>query len=246
MSDYKYGLVSISFREHNPKDILCAMQKARLYYIEWGSDVHCPPEKAADIAALQTQYGVSCCSYGTYFRLGITPIEELPTYITAAKTLGTDVLRLWCGNKNACEYTTAEKTILFNACKAAAKIAEKNDVYLCMECHANTYTSTKEAAFELMRAVNSFYFRMYWQPNQHISNKENLEYARLLSPYTVHLHVFNWKMDKKYPLCKAKEIWKAYLSCFEKEKTLLLEFMPDGKLESLSQEARSLKEIGNE
>ena len=92
---YRSGLVSISFRGHSPAEILEAAARAGLSCIEWGSDVHAPcgdVENLEKIVKLQEKYGISCCSYGTYFRLGVTPIAELPAYIQAAKTLGTNIL----------------------------------------------------------------------------------------------------------------------------------------------------------
>lgn len=240
---FNFGLCSISFRKHTPEEILTAMKAAELSVIEWGSDLHCPPERAEEISKLQQQYDITCCSYGTYFRLGVTPICELEKHIKAAKTLGTDVLRLWCGDKNSENYSEAEKLELFTACKAAAKIAEAEAVTLCMECHNNTYTNTKESALELMQAIGSKHFQMYWQPNQLKSEEENTAYAKLLSPYTRNIHVFNWKGKEKYPLADAKDIWKKYLSCFNGRRNLLLEFMPDNKIESLINEATALKEI---
>jgi len=237
------GLCSISFRKNSPEEILSAMKEAGLSVIEWGSDVHCPPERAGEISILQNQYGIKCCSYGTYFRIGVTPIEELNKYIVAAKTLGTDVLRLWCGDKNSEDHTESEKRELFTVCKTAMEIAEAKGVTLCMECHNNTYTNSKESALELMQAVNSPHFRMYWQPNQLRSEEENILYAKLLSQYTVNIHVFNWNKKEKYPLRSAKDIWKNYLSCFDKGENLLLEFMPDNRIESLKTEAEALKEI---
>ena len=239
----KLGLVSVSFRNESPEKILQAMQACGLSCIEWGSDVHCPPESATDIAALQKKYGIRCCAYGTYFRLGVTPTEELPGYIAAAKELGTNILRLWCGNKNSEDYTEKEKAELLRLCAEASAVAEESGVILCMECHNNTYTNAKEAALELMQAVDSKAFRMYWQPNQYRTEQENMAYARLLAPYTVHLHVFNWQGKEKYPLGEATEIWRNYLACFAGEHALLLEFMPDGKLETLATEAAALKEI---
>ena len=238
-----FGLCSVSFRKHTPEEILRAMKAADLSVIEWGSDVHCPPDKAEEIFELQKQYGIKCCSYGTYFRLGVTPIEELAAYIRAVKMLGTDVLRLWCGDKNSEDYAESGKRELFTVCKEAAEIAEAEDVTLCMECHNNTYTNAKESALELMRAVDSEHFRMYWQPNQHKSEEENVLYAKLLSPYTKNIHVFNWKDKEKYPLRDAKDVWKSYLSCFDDNINLLLEFMPDNKIESLKNEAAALREI---
>ena len=70
---FQAGLVSVSFRDHSPEEILFAMQQARLTCIEWGSDVHapCADGKALDkLVSLQKKYGITCCSYGTYFRLG--------------------------------------------------------------------------------------------------------------------------------------------------------------------------------
>lgn len=240
---HKLGLVSVSFRDHSPQQILEAMEDCGLAYIEWGSDIHAPVERAEQIAALQRQYGITCCSYGTYFRLGTTPIAELEGYIRAAKCLGTTILRLWCGIKNSGDYTPQEKETLFVQCRAAARMAEEAQVTLCMECHNNTFTDRKEAALELMQAVASPHFRMYWQPSQLRTEQENLAYARLLAPYTLHLHVFNWKGKEKYPLLDAGETWREYLACFEGTHTLLLEFMPDGRLETLKQEAAALKEI---
>lgn len=246
---YELGLVSISFRKNSPEEILQAMQEAGLTCIEWGSDVHAPQNDEAQlrkVAALQKRYGITCCAYGTYFHLGETPMEELSAYIAAAKILGTDILRLWCGTKNSEEYTPEEEEQLYKLCREAAKVAEEAGVVLCMECHMNTYTNRKEAAMGLMLWVNSEAFRMYWQPHQYRTVEENVAYARLISPYAEHLHVFNWKEKEKFPLAAGKEFWQKYLACFSKDKHLLLEFMPDGKLESLYTEAAALRQIVGE
>lgn len=243
---YKLGLVSISFRELSPKEIIKSVKAAGLTCIEWGSDVHAPKDNIAvlnEIVELQGQYGIECCSYGTYFRLGVTPIEELEDYINAAKILGTDILRLWCGDKDSQEYTKAEKEKLFDECKKAAKIAEKHGVKLCMECHNWTYTNTLQAALELISEVDSQSFRMYWQPNQFRSLEENLCYAEHIGEYTEHIHVFNWSGKEKYPLKDAIEIWQNYLDKFAGDRVLLLEFMPDNRIESLKAEAEALCEI---
>ncbi len=240
------GLVSISFRNLSPERILEETKKAGLSFVEWGSDVHAPCEntdRLTEIVRLQEEYGISCCSYGTYFRLGVNNTEELQKYIDAAKILGTDILRLWCGNKASAEYSSEEESFLFKECKKAAVIAEKNGVTLCMECHNGTYTDSKDTAIKLMKTVDSPSFRMYWQPNQFTSKEENMKYARLLSSFTKVIHVFNWTSDRRYPLSEAVTLWKEYLSYFNKNQTLLLEFMPDDDINSLKTEADSLREI---
>lgn len=243
---HQLGLVSVSFRKHTPEQILQAMQQAGLGFIEWGSDVHAPcqdGQRLQELVALQNRYGIRCCSYGTYFRLGTDSVEELPQYIQAAAVLGTKILRLWCGSKNSQDYTPQERDALFAQCVAAARIAEAHDVVFCMECHNNTYTNCKEGALELMQAVDSPHFRMYWQPNQYRSVEENMTSARLLAPYTVNLHVFNWEADKQFPLAEAVPVWRAYVENFPGTHALLLEFMPDGRIESLQTEAASLKQL---
>lgn len=240
------GLVSISFRPLTVEQLAAVTAEAGLSCIEWGSDVHAPYDDTArlqEIVALQQRYGLTCCSYGTYFRFGKDDVAQLPGYIHAAKTLGTNILRLWCGEKNPDEYLPEEKEKLFADCKAAATIAEGEGVILCLECHNWTYTQTKEGALELMEYVNSPAFRMYWQPNQFRTIEENIAYATLLAPYTTHIHVFQWKGKEKFPLSDGVEEWRRYLKCFEGEHALLLEFMPDNEVATLPQEAATLRKI---
>ncbi len=249
MKRYRFGLASVSFRKNTPEEILRAVRAAGLSCIEWGSDVHAPcadREGLARLARLQEACGVRCSSYGTYFRLGSSPLAELDGYIDAAKLLGTDVLRLWCGEKNPEAYTAGEKEALFSACRAAEKTARARGVRLCLECHGGSWTHTKEAALELMEALQSDRFGMYWQPDPFRTVAENKAYAALLAPYTAHIHVFNWEGKTHRPLAAAASAWREYLGCFSGERTLLLEFMPDDKIESLPTEAEALRRIAED
>lgn len=240
------GLVSISFREFTVEQIMQAVKNAGLTCVEWGSDVHAPcndAEKLAEIVKLQQQYGLQCSSYGTYFRLGCDDIAQLPDYIRAAKVLGTNILRLWCGKKDPDSILPEEKEKLFADCKTAAAMAENENIILCLECHNNTYTQTKEGALELMQHVGSPAFRMYWQPNQFRTFEENIEYIRLMKDYTTHIHVFQWKGKDRFPLSDGIEEWQGYLTAFSGDHTLLLEFMPDDRIETLPREAEAMKQI---
>ena len=117
---------------------------------------------------------------------------------------------------------------------------------LCLECHKNSYTETKEGALDVMQAVDSPAFRMYWQPNQWRTIGENVEYARLLKNYITHIHVFQWKEKQRFPLREGIEEWKRYLAELPGEHILLLEFMPDDDVASLPEEARVLRELKGE
>ena len=122
-------------------------------------------------------------------------------------------------------------------------MAEKEGVQLCLECHHKTYTQTVEGALEVLRAVNSPAFRMYWQPNQFRTPEENLDYLEQVKDYITHIHVFQWKGKERFPLETGLEEWKTYLRELTGEHTLLLEFMPDDALCSLNREAAALRKL---
>ena len=243
---YNLGLVSVSFRKNTPREILEAVKSAGLSCIEWGSDVHAPchdTERLYELVELQKEYGVVCSSYGTYFRFCETPIEELKHYISAAKILGTDILRLWCGTKSGEALSDQERKTLIAQCKEAARMAEKAGVTLCMECHKGTFTERLEDTIELMRETNSEHFRMYWQPFQWQSEEENLRSAEAIAPYARHIHVFQWKEKLRFSLNEGVEEWRGYLDKFTTPRTLLLEFMPDDSIATLPAEADALRKI---
>lgn len=246
LASYKAGLVSISFRKHSPEEILSEMKKAGLGYIEWGSDVHAPvgePGRVAEVVRLQREAGITCCSYGTYFRLGENDPEEIRDYIAVAKQLGTDVLRLWAGRKSHLNVTEEERERLFADTKRVVAIAEELGAVICLECHRNTYTEHLAGTLELLDAIPSESFRMYWQPNPDVSFEENLTYLRAVSSRLAHLHVFYWSAKEHLPLSGGVAEWHRYLADLTGEHGALLEFMPDNLLSSLSTEASALFEI---
>ena len=244
--NYSLGLVSVSFRKHSPREIVEAAAAAGLSCIEWGSDVHAPcldRERLLEIVALQEEFGLRCSSYGTYFRLGQTPLSELPDYIAAAKLLGTNILRLWCGTKSGAEFSDEEREAFFDECRRAAAIAREENVILCMECHVKTFTQRLEDTLALMVAVDDPHFRMYWQPFQWQTPEENLVYAEALAPLSYHIHVFQWKDRLRFPLADGIAEWQGYLEKFPTPRTLLLEFMPDDLITTLPAEAEALRAI---
>ncbi len=243
---FSAGLVSVSFRRHSPREILEAMKMAGLSCVEWGSDVHAPcrdSERLEELAELQREMGIICSSYGTYFRLGEAPVEELEAYAAAAKRLGTSVLRLWCGSKSGATLAREARQALVADCLRAAELAEKQGVTLCMECHKGTFTEDPKDAVWLMEEIDSPRFRMYWQPFQWQDAEQNLRNAEMIAPYCKNIHVFHWKGAQKLPLAEAAEEWRSYLQCFSGTQTLLLEFMPGDKIEELAAEAEALRKI---
>lgn len=236
----RYGLVSVSFRALSPEVILREMKRAGLSFIEWGSDVHAPKDdkvKLREISEMQKEYGVSTSSYGSYFRLGESDVGELEGYLSAAKMLSADTLRIWSSNN---------KTRIFEDASRAVKLAEEYGVVIALECHLGTFTERVEDNLALIKFINSESLKTYWQPFQTRTFEENLSYAERVSDFTRVIHVFNWKSDKRFPLIEGKDEWKAYLEKFKGERTLLLEFMPSDKIEELVREAEALRKISEE
>ncbi len=246
MKNYNLGICSVSFRQCSPEEVVKLVADAGLNCIEWGSDVHAPfddEERIMEIAKLQEKYNIKCSSYGTYFHLLSDSLDLLPKYIKAAKNLGTSVLRLWCGEKGSSKFTEDEKEYLVAECKKAAQIAKENGVVLCMEYHPGSFTDTAESALWLIEKVDSPHFKMYWQGNVKGDEELALNGAKLLSPHTVNIHVAHWVDSKLLPLENGISAWTKYLKEFTDGKSLLLEFIHDGKPESLPGEAKSLKAI---
>lgn len=246
---FKTGVVSVSFRQLSVDEVISHTKEAGLSAIEWGSDVHAPYtdiERINYIAKAQKEAGLYCSSYGTYFKLGEHPVEELYGYIEAAKILGTNILRLWCGKKNYADMTAEEREFIISESKKAAKIAEEKGAVLCMECHNKSFTNKLDGALDLMKSVNSPAFRMFWQPSSRLSYEENVEYAKEIAPYTYNVHVFYSKDGVARPLAEGVSDWREYLSYLDGNQHLLLEFMPDRRVESLATEAKTLNEIAAE
>ena len=246
---FKTGVVSVSFRQLSVDEVISYTKEAGLSAIEWGSDVHAPytdMERINYIAKAQKEAGLYCSSYGTYFKLGEHPVEELCGYIEAAKVLGTNILRLWCGSKNHADMTAEERAHIISESKKSAKIAEEKGAIICMECHNRSFTNTLAGALDLMESVNSPAFRMFWQPSTRASYEENVEYAKKIAPYTYNVHVFYYKDGVPHPLAEGVSDWREYLSCFDGNQHLLLEFMPDKRPESLATEASTLNAIATE
>ena len=59
------------------------------------------------------------------------------------------------------------------------------------------------------------------------------------------MHVFQWKNENKFSLCDGVAEWRKYLQKLPAPRILLLEFMPDNRIESLNTEADALKKIAD-
>ncbi len=255
---WKTGVCSISFRKYSIQEIIDAAAAAGLDGIEWGSDVHVPAGDTAAAEAVRAATeaaGLECLSYGGYYRLGSSTPQEFDALLACAVVLGVRDVRIWGGGKNAEELTAEEWDALVAEAKNCAAKAEKNGLVLSLECHNWSLTNHWTAAKRFMEQVNSPALRMYWQPNQRMDEIYDLESLRQLVGVTTNVHVFSWKYNPdfpqnsendKLPLAAHNEEWEKRLTLLEdglrrdEDHALILEFMPDDRIETLVEEARVL------
>ncbi len=242
---FEPGLVSVSFRQHTPAEILEAAARAGLRCIEWGGDVHLPPgnRPAAEQLRLQTaDAGLRVSSYGLYFRIGVDPVSAFLPVLETAEALRAPIVRVWAYDRPLSG--TDERTLDRLAAEAAqiADLAKARGIRVGLECHGGTLTETYPDALRFLQMAGEN-LAMYWQPNQARDFAYNLAAAKALAPFTLCLHVFQWDAAHRYPLAEGRAVWTEYLQSFSPSGgtlPLLLEFMPDDRLESLEKEAAAL------
>ena len=67
------GLVSITYRQCSPEQIIALCRDNNLSAVEWGGDVHVPHgdlETAVKVAGMTRAAGLCMPSYGTYYKAG--------------------------------------------------------------------------------------------------------------------------------------------------------------------------------
>ena len=247
---FNSGVVSVSFRPNSIDEIIKAANGANLSLVEWGSDVHAPAGDvtlAEKIKADSEKSGIKTPTYGSYFRVGVTPNAEFPKYLESAKALGASVIRIWAYKSvKATEGEEWEKVVA--AAKEICKMAEPYGIKVCLECHNGSITEDYKTALAFLKAVDHELFGMYWQPNQLKSLEYNIDAAKALAPYVEALHVFHFINNEKAPLSEGLSDWRKYLSIIKEalgEKCIpaYLEFMPDDKIETLSREGATLNAL---
>ena len=247
---FNSGVVSVSFRPNSVEEIINAAKNAKLSLIEWGSDVHAAAGDVALGEKIKTESeasGIKTPSYGSYFRVGVTPNEEFPKYLESAKALGSSVIRIWAYKSvKATEGEEWDKVVA--DAKEITKMAEPYGIRVCLECHNGSITEDYNTALAFLKAVNHELFGMYWQPNQLKSLEYNIDAAKALAPYVSCLHVFHFIDNVKAPLSEGLSDWRKYLAIIKEAKAsenipAYLEFMPDDKIETLAREAKTLNEL---
>lgn len=246
------GLVSISFREKSCNEIIDLAKKAGLGFIEWGSDVHCPVndiENAKLIGEKSREAGINTYCYGSYFRVGITPVSEFESYCLTAKALGAKCIRVWAYNKQSFLCDDIEEERVIKEAQQVFAIAKRYDLFVNFEYHRGCLTERIDGALKLFSKLDNEVLRIHWQPNPEITVEENLKELDALPRVDI-VHVFAWTFENgenvRHPLYNHHLTWREYIShATGKNKDCIfeLEFFRDNSVNQMLDDAQTLLEI---
>jgi len=251
----KPGLVSITFRQLPPHEVVKAAARAGLEGIEWGGDVHVVHGDlgAAEQAARMTrEAGLTVSSYGSYYRLGEEEqAVDFRAVLDTALALEAPILRVWPGRRASADADDAYRARVAEDGRRAAGLASAAGVTLATEWHANSLTDSAESAVRLFRDVNHENFRTYWQARNNASVEACLADMEAALPRLVGVHVFQWAGpgNERRPLAECRAAWTAYLrraAPAADQRFAMLEFTRDNAPAHMIEDAAVLRDILDE
>ncbi|KJQ55699.1 sugar phosphate isomerase/epimerase family protein [Microbacterium sp. SA39] len=247
MTSIRAGLCSVTFREFAPERIVELAADAGLEVIEWGGDLHVPPgdvDRAAHVAKLTTDAGLSVASYGSYFRAGID--EPLTPVLDSAEALGADRIRIWAGDLGSADATAAYWGTTVARLRAAASEAASRGIGLALEFHSGTLADTAPTTRRLLAEVGHPALSTYWQPTVSASVDVALAEYAALADRTTAVHVFSWWPEaERLPLRARDALWTRLFAQAQTAaappRDALLEFVPGDDPALLAGEAAALR-----
>jgi 3-dehydroshikimate dehydratase len=241
------GLLSITFRQHSPREIIDLAVKGGVRTMEWGGDVHVPPgdlSVAREVRRASEEAGLGCAAYGSYYRLGAGAAFE--PVLESALALGAPAIRVWPGTKGSAETSPAERQAVLDDARRIAALAAAERVAISFEYHGGTLTDDRASVAKLLAELPGPEVDFLWQPTNGAPVDDCVGRLRDILPRLRHVHVFHWWPEPKdrLPLADGEGPWKQYLAvvCEPKIPTpCLLEFVRNDSPEQFLEDASTLR-----
>ena len=248
------GLVSVTFRQLSPREIVDLCAAVKLDAIEWGGDVHVPPgglETAREIGKMTREAGLEVACYGSYYRCGgDAPFESV---LETAVALNAPLIRVWAGGKDFEKASQDEKNEIARNLERALELAQAAGIALATEFHGGTLTNSAASVMKLQQELRHAALFSLWQPLLRGPNDpktaENVGELETVLPFLSNVHVYNWsetaKGRERLPLFQSTD-WPKYLEVLKKDgadRFLLLEFVPGDDPALLKREAATLRDL---
>jgi len=238
------GMTSVTFREKSIEQVVFLAKKAGLSLMEWGADRHVLP---LDFDAVRTaraemeKNGISCSSYGSYYRMVEKDEDTFRAVCKTSQALGAGIVRAWLGRTGSEKISREGYSDLLEETKKLSGIAAEYGQTLAFEFHGKTLNDNGESSVAFLSACADENVRTYWQPLSYADNEKNLS---LVLPYLCAVHVFTWDdAYRRYPLSDGAEAWKKYLSILKNADVstkLIMEFVKDDSAEQFLSDAAFL------
>ncbi|HEX6356256.1 sugar phosphate isomerase/epimerase family protein [Actinophytocola sp.] len=233
------GLVSVTFRQLAPEEIIALAVACGMRAVEWGGDVHVPVgdlARAEEVARQCADAGIAVEAYGSYYRA----TGDFEPVLDTTLALGATRIRVWAGERGSAE--EPDRAAVVDDLQRVAEIAGRHGVEIAVEYHANTLTDTLASAVDLFEKVPAL--KPYWQPPVGSSLDDALEALPALTPVTA--HVFSWDdQGDRLPLAAKAELWRpvlGQLAGMQGTRYALLEFVRDDDPAVFAEDAATLRE----
>jgi len=250
------GLVSITFRQLAPREIVALVTDAGLHGLEWGGDIHVPHGelgRAAEVGRMTVNAGLKVAGYGSYYRLGASPQAGLAfsTVLETAVALGAPLIRIWAGDEGSAAMAPAKRDAVLRDAEAVAAAAARHGVRVCCEFHGGTLTDTPESATAFYQAVRHPALTSGWQPRPDWTPETNDTVLHGLLPRLAEIHVFHWLPDGvRQPLADGRADWRRYADIVRRGASapswLLLEFVAGDSVQQFQADAAALRQLLND
>jgi len=212
------GLVSITFRSLNPKEIIRLATQAGVMSIEWGGDVHVPAgeiNRAHEVGYWTREAGLMVSAYGSYYRLsgdwhGEASFERV---LASAVALGVPTIRVWAGTKGSADCSPQERRAIIDDALRIAEMAARTGITISLEYHAGTLTDTRASVRELLDEVAHPNIEFLWQPSNGEPVEACADRLRDVLPRLRNVHVFHWwpTARERHQLIEGEARWRTYI-----------------------------------
>ncbi|GGD83433.1 sugar phosphate isomerase/epimerase family protein [Paenibacillus nasutitermitis] len=246
------GMLSVTFRNLQPEEIIRLTVQAGLDAIEWGGDIHVPHgnvEVAKRVKRLTEEAGLIIASYGSYYKAGVydSDVPYFEDVLSSAIALGAPAIRIWAGNKGSEKVELGWRDQVIADIIRVANQAQQENIRIHLEYHANTLTDTLESTLALLEAVGHPNVGTNWQPPTLLTFGEQLESLDGVLPFLADVHVYYLQLGERYPLSSGSEEWGEFFhrisSSAGNSRFALLEFVRGNDPKQFLEDAGELRRL---
>lgn len=238
------GLVSVTFRQLTPAEIVALAADCGLMGIEWGGDVHVPHgdvDAAQQVGAMTREAGLTIPSYGSYYRVGLPDTGPFEGVLASALALGAPLIRVWAGRIGSAEADEAHWARVVADSQRIAALAADEGVGIAYEYHGNTLTDTLPTTLALLQRVDHPNVSSYWQARGTV--EAGMAALAALGPWLNHVHVQQGVGGARQALVQGEAAWLCYLAAAAAapgDRYAMIEFVRDDDPANLPADAATL------